>query len=79
MSTHCVPVSDEGLFEDHVLQARERREQNSLDRFHEDMAEIESLADFNEWLHSTHLCYAVQRQHEFGQPTGLSDEALASY
>lgn len=76
---YCVPVSDEGLFDDHVLLARQARERKSLERFQEDMDDINSLTQFSEWLHTTHLCYAVPRQHEFGKPTGLSEEALASY
>jgi hypothetical protein len=72
-------VADEGIFEEHVLLARKKRELQSLNRFREDMKYITTLASFNEWLHTTHLCYAVPRQHEFGKPTGLSDEALASY
>lgn len=74
-----VPVSDEGIFEPEVLLERQRREQQSLERFHEDMRDVSSLVEFNEWLHMTHLCYAVPRQHEFGKSTGLSNAALASY
>lgn len=72
-------VSDEGIFEEGVLNSRKQREQQSLDRFCEDMQEIYSLGAFSDWLHGTHLCYAVSRQHELGMPTGVSDKALASY
>jgi predicted O-methyltransferase YrrM len=74
-----VPVSDEAIFEPDVLLARQQREKQSLERFHEDMRCITSLAEFNDWLHMTHLCYAVPRQSEFGTSTGLSATALASY
>ena len=76
---HCVEISDEGVFDDDVLTARKHREQQSLDRFREDMQEIGTLGAFSDWLHDTHLCYAVSRQHEIGLSTGVSDKALASY
>lgn len=76
---HFVEVSDDGIFEKDVLMARKEREQRSLDRFAEDMKDVSSLAAFSSWLHDTHLCYAVARQHEIGMSTGVSNKALASY
>lgn len=62
-----------------VLAARQEREAQSLKRWEEDMSVIETFEDFSEWLHLTHLCYAVPRQSEFGVPTALDDVALQSY
>lgn len=31
------------------------------------------------WLHDTHQCYAVSRQHEFSKPTMTDPRLLASY
>ena len=76
---HFVEVSDAGIFTEDVLNARKEREQRSLVRFVQDMKHIDSLGCFSEWLHDTHLCYAVSRQHEIGMSTNVSDEALASY
>jgi len=38
-----------------------------------------SLQQLHAWLFDTHMCYAVPRQGEFGQPTGLGKRLLASY
>ena len=39
-----------------------------------------TLADFGEWLYTTHLCYAVTRQHEIGEFAEMkTDPALKSY
>jgi hypothetical protein len=44
-----------------------------------EQAGIHSLRKLHAWLHTTHLCYSVLRQHEFGQPTELNAELAASY
>ena len=74
-----VEVSDEGMFEDEVLEARRAREARSLARWEADTRGLAGLAAFAQWLHETHLCYAVPRQHELGVPTALDDLALKSY
>eukprot|EP00892_Ulva_mutabilis_P006385 jgi/Ulvmu1/4118/UM019_0097.1 len=76
---HFVEVSDYGIFENDVLAARKEREKQSLRRFVQDMEGITSLGAFSDWLHDTHLCYAVARQHEIGMTTGVSSKALVSY
>jgi hypothetical protein len=38
-------------------------------------AAIDNLAEFHNWLHSTHTCYAVERQHLFG----LNPDSSGSY
>lgn len=72
-------VSDDGVMEDAVLGARAERERASVQRFHEDTAHMATLADFSEWLHRTHLCYAVARQGEWGCKEDLAPRVLASY
>ncbi|CAG9461966.1 unnamed protein product [Pedinophyceae sp. YPF-701] len=74
-----VSVSDDGVFDDEVLRAREEREAKSLRTWREGGGAIGSLGEFSQWLHETHLCYAVSRQHELGRPTAVDDKALASY
>lgn len=79
MALDFVAVSDEGVFETGVLEARRRREAESLARWEADVAGMAGLGDFSEWLHQTHLCYAVGRQKEMGMPTDVNDLALKSY
>lgn len=76
---HFCPVSDKGVMDADVLAARAAREAASVQQFHEDTAHLHSLADFSHWLHSTHLCYAVARQHEWGCDSDLAPHVLASY
>jgi hypothetical protein len=75
------PVSDKGIFEPHILQARVDKEAGSARTWKRALQQhnISSLRDLHAWLHATHLCYSVSRQHEFGQPTELSPELAASY
>jgi hypothetical protein len=76
---HFVSVPDAGSLPEDVLEARRAREAVSLRRFLQDTAAMKTARDFHAWMHSTHLCYAVERQHEFGQ-TGIANTAvLASY
>ena len=72
-------ASDAGTLPPEVLEARRAREERSRLRFLEDMAPLSSLADFSEWMHQTHLCYAVPRQAEWGEQTEVAPAALASY
>lgn len=76
-----MPVFDDGMAQlpEAVLQARIQREAVSTDRFKLDMQDIRTLLAFSEWLHRTHLCYAVPRQPELGRPDAVDGKALASY
>jgi hypothetical protein len=75
------PVTDEGIFEPHVLAARTAKETTAVAawRLERERVGIHSLRELHAWLHGTHLCYSVSRQHEFGQPTELSAELASSY
>ncbi|CAD7704434.1 unnamed protein product [Ostreobium quekettii] len=74
------PVDDRGTMADKVLQARRAREAESLKTWvMKSKPQLKSLADMHAWLHNTHLCYAVGRQHEFGIPRMENDMAMASY
>lgn len=43
-------------------------------------ARVTTLAAFAEWLNTTHMCYAVTRQHEIGEFAEMkADPALKSY
>jgi hypothetical protein len=43
-------------------------------------ARVTTLAAFAEWLYTTHMCYAVTRQHEIGEFAEMkADPALKSY
>ena len=72
-------MTDDGVFEADVLEARIAREAASLARFRADIAPLTSFSALHEWLHATHLCYAVLRQHEVGKVREVDDKALASY
>lgn len=72
-------ASDDGLFEQDVYVARVEKEVQAAERWLKDTANFTQLADLHSWLFDTHMCYAVPRQHEFGQPTKLDPRLLASY
>ncbi|KAK9803666.1 hypothetical protein WJX72_009662 [[Myrmecia] bisecta] len=75
-------VHDDGLFEKDVLEARIHREQRSLQGWRKTCERLQTLPQLHEWLHTTHLCYAAARQHEFGRGPALDDvddKALATY
>eukprot|EP01023_Acetabularia_acetabulum_P033268 TRINITY_DN3113_c0_g1_i7.p3 TRINITY_DN3113_c0_g1~~TRINITY_DN3113_c0_g1_i7.p3 ORF type:complete len:270 (+),score=30.37 TRINITY_DN3113_c0_g1_i7:92-901(+) len=74
-----VSVSDEGIFEDEVLKAREEKEAQSCQQFQKDMQNINSLKEFHQWIYSTHLCYSISRQHEYGRIKPQNSKVLASY
>lgn len=73
-------VSDEGIFAPEVLAARVARERDSLRSFLRSAVTQAwpSMAAFHRWLHATHVCYAVGRQHEFGS-VPVDDKTLQSY
>lgn len=72
-------ASDEGLFAGEVLAARQAKEAQALASWRDTSAQLASLPDLHDWLHQTHLCYAVSRQQEFGVPTITDAKVLASY
>ncbi|KFM25827.1 hypothetical protein F751_1441 [Auxenochlorella protothecoides] len=57
-------ASDEGLFDPEVLATRVAKEQAAVATWQRDTSAFARLADLHAWLHATHLCYAVYRQHE---------------
>jgi hypothetical protein len=62
-------ASDEGCFDEYVYSARLQKEAASLAHWQGVAGGLRSLPELQAWLHSDHLCYAVQRQHEFGKRT----------
>ncbi|WIA12187.1 hypothetical protein OEZ85_012258 [Tetradesmus obliquus] len=72
-------ASDEGCFDDHVYSARLQKEAGSLAHWQGVAGGLRSLPELHGWLHSDHLCYAVQRQHEFGKRTIEDEKLLKSY
>lgn len=72
-------ASDEGVFDDYVYNARLGKEAGSLQHWRSVAGGMRRLSDFHTWLHADHLCYAVPRQHEFGQRTIKDPKLLESY
>jgi hypothetical protein len=73
-------ASDNGVFSDaSALDARIAKEAGSVKHWLKCKESIKSLADLHHWLHSTHLCYAVSRQGEFGIATITDPKLLVSY
>uniref|UniRef100_A0A7R9VCR7 Uncharacterized protein n=1 Tax=Chlamydomonas euryale TaxID=1486919 RepID=A0A7R9VCR7_9CHLO len=71
--------SDEGLFEDEILKARQQKEAASLATWKKNFLGLSRLRDLHGWLHQTHQCYAVPRQSEFDKVTIEDPRLLASY
>ena len=70
---------DDGLSPD-VVAARAEREAKSEAALRANAERVTDLPAFAEWLYTTHLCYAVTRQHEIGEFAEMkSDPALKSY
>ncbi|PNH10615.1 hypothetical protein TSOC_002646 [Tetrabaena socialis] len=74
-----VATSDAGVFEPEVLQIRKDKEAAARLSWLRTASGLTSLRQLHAWLHDTHLCYAVRRQHEFGVPTVTDPKLLASY
>jgi hypothetical protein len=74
-----VSASDEGVFDDYVLQARVEKEAQAVRNWEAASREFKTLADFHAWFYSDHLCYAVPKQAQFGARTIKDDRLLASY
>ena len=74
----CTTAND-GLTSE-VVDARAEREARSEAALRDNATRVTTLADFGEWLYTTHLCYAVTRQHEIGEFAEMkTDPALKSY
>ncbi|KAI7843322.1 hypothetical protein COHA_003022 [Chlorella ohadii] len=73
------PVSDAGIFDSDVLEARKVKEAAAVAAWQRNTANIRTLADLHSWLYATHLCYSVSRQHEFGRERGLDPKLAATY
>jgi len=69
----------DGLWGEGVLAARAHKEAQSLAVWRSNAAGLCSLSEVHQWLHSTHQCYAVSRQHEFSKQTVTDPKLLASY
>lgn len=74
-----VSSSDDGVFDDHVYRVRLEKEAKALASWKRTSSQFSGLADFHEWLYEDHLCYAVPKQHLFGQRTIQDEKLLASY
>lgn len=72
-------ASDDGVFDHHVYNARLGKEAGSLAHWQQVAAGLEDWAAFHRWFFADHLCYAVQRQHEFGKRTIKDQRLLDSY
>jgi hypothetical protein len=76
------PVSDEGIFEAEVLEARIHKEAQATATWLANIAKLlpePSLAAFHSWMFATHLCYSVSRQDEFGTKKELDPELAKTY
>lgn len=73
------PVSDEGLFADDVEAARVAKEAAAVVAWRANVAALPDMPALHAWLFSTHLCYAVGRQHEFGIKDDLDPKLAATY
>ncbi|PRW39255.1 Rossmann-like alpha beta alpha sandwich fold [Chlorella sorokiniana] len=73
------PVSDAGIFDADVLEARREKEAAAVATWQRNTAHIHTLADLHSWLFATHLCYSVSRQHEFGRERDLDPKLAATY
>lgn len=72
-------VSDAGLFDPVVLQARAAKEAAATAAWRANARGLGSVADLHAWLFETHLCYAVGRQGEFGKERDLDPRLAATY
>jgi len=73
------PVSDDGLFDPGVVEARIAKEAKAAATWRQNVEEMASVAELHAWLFATHLCYSVSRQHEFGQKTDIDPRLAATY
>lgn len=75
-----VRAEDDHVFPTDVLAARAAKEASSLESWNAAKAHLTSIKELHAWLHSTHICYAVQRQHELENLLPSQDKVLlASY
>lgn len=74
-----VAASDEGLFDADITQARRLKEAEAVRRFKAEASELTTLAEVHQWMHQTHRCYAVARQHEPTSDPTADAKLLATY
>lgn len=73
------PVSDAGIFDPAVIEARAEKEQAAVAAWHRNSAPLRSMRALHAWLFATHLCYSVGRQDEFGRERDLDPRLAATY
>ena len=78
LDVRFVSTEDAGI-DPSGLRARAEREAQSVAALKDNASRVTTLTEFNEWLFTTHKCYAVSRQHEIGVFDELSEEARKSY
>lgn len=71
-------VSDQGLFDQEILQARSIKETAAVDTWHNNMKSIKTMKQLHAWIFATHLCYSASRQDEFGPGREDLDPKLAA-
>jgi hypothetical protein len=71
-------VSDQGLFDQEILQARSIKEAAAVDTWINSMQSIKTMEQFHAWIFATHLCYSASRQGEFGPGREVLDPKLAA-
>jgi len=71
-------VSDQGLFDQEILQARSIKEAAAVNTWNNNMKSIKTMEQFHAWIFATHLCYSASRQDEFGPGREVIDPKLAA-
>jgi hypothetical protein len=66
-------TSNRGLSTE-ILEARQKREKQSLDRLEETIQQIPTVLAFNKWIYSEHAAYSTKKSKDT-----LSNEDLGSY
>lgn len=75
-----VQAEDDNIFTPEVLAARAAKEASSLSSWNVAKENLNSIKELHAWLHTTHICYAVQRQEELEALVPSLDKVLlASY
>lgn len=75
-----IQAEDDDVFAPDVLAARAAKEASSLRSWNVAKESLNSIKELHAWLHTTHICYAVQRQEELEAMAPLLDKVLlASY
>lgn len=72
-------ASDNEIFEPAVVEARLEKENAAVRAWQQNSSKLRTMQELHKWLFSTHLCYSVSRQHEFGRELDLDPRLLATY